>query len=242
MPNEKTRIFCCLVAILLLLVALYGFIVLKTPKAIWDPSPQNLVISLDKVWEETDYSDIPAVQIWGDGKIVWVENLPEGSRKVFEGKIEPQEITSLLQKTIDLGFFKPTRKSKNYAGTYISVTLINGSHSEWVDPDNQQLMEIVNSLKTGAGSKGEPYVPTSGIIFAFPIEDTEHRNITKADFLWPSTLFGSSLEPMSDIKEGVEISGEKLAFAWQVVNSPAAAVESEGKVYWVYLQVDKLSQ
>ncbi len=242
MPIKKTRVICYLVATLLLLVALYAFIVIRTPKAIWDPSPQNLVISLSKTWEETDYSYIPAVQIWGDGKIIWVENLHEDSRKVFQGKLASQEMTALLQRTIDLGFFKPNRKSKDYAGTSITINLINNSHSEWIDPDDQQLMEIVNNLETGAGAKGEPYLPTSGIIFAFPIEDTDHRNITKADFLWPSTLFGSSLGVISSKKEGVEISGEKLAFAWQVVNSPTAAVESEGKIYWIYLQIDKLSQ
>ncbi|MPM44651.1 hypothetical protein SDC9_91330 [bioreactor metagenome] len=233
---------CFFVLVLLLLVGSFFYINFRTVKPTWDPSPQNKVVTVEKVWEEIDYSYIPAVQLWGDGKIIWVEDLPEGSRKVFEGKIEPQEITSLLQKTIDLGFFKPNRKSKNYAGTYISVTLMDNSHSEWVDPDDQQLMEIVNSLETGAGSKGSPYVPTNGIIFAFPIEDTDHRNIAKADFLWPSTLFGSSLESISDIKEGVEISGEKLAFAWQVVNSPTAAVESEGKIYWIYLKVNNLTQ
>ena len=181
------------------------------------------------MWTEVDYNYIPDVQIWGDGYIVWVEHLSDGSRKVFEGYLSQQEMTTLVQKLIGLDFFKRSRKSKDYAGTYITVSLIDAFHSEWLDPDNKQLYDIAIYLQSGAETTGKELIPTVGTLFVIPIEN----DTTKANYYWPDDKFGYSLDTLIDKSDGKEISGDELKFAWEVINSPLSIIESNGKVYWV---------
>ena len=47
---------------------------------------------------------IPEVQIWGDGRIIWVTK--EGQRRqVLEGQLTTEEMEVLLRRFVDAGFF-----------------------------------------------------------------------------------------------------------------------------------------
>lgn len=220
----------------------YSWFYLWSPTPEWDKSPQKRVFTIGEMWTEVDYNYIPDVQIWGDGYMVWVEHLADGNRKVFEGYLSQQEMTSLVQKLIGLDFFKRNRKSKDYAGTFITVSLIGASRSEWLDPDNKQLYDFAIYLQRGAGTNGKELIPTMGTFFAIPIEKTWLPATTKATYHWSDDKFGYSLDTLIDKSDGKEISGEELKFAWEVVNSPLSTIESKGKVYWVAVVLPKVSR
>ena len=245
MTKHKLGYVLTIAASLIAIASLYYFYAwfyLWSPSPEWVKSPQNRIITIGEVWTEVDYNYIPDVQIWGDGYIVWVEHLSDGNRKVFEGYLSQQETTSLIQKLIGLDFFKRNRKSKDYAGTFITVSLIGASRSEWLDPDNKQLYDFATYLKMGAGTTGKELIPTVGTFFAIPIEKTWLPSNTKANYYWPDDKFGYSLDTLASQSDGNNIFGDELKFAWEVVNSPIAAVESNGKVYWVAVKLPKVSQ
>ncbi len=232
--------YIAIIASMLIVGAGLYFFYFWSPAPEWDKSPQTHIITIGKLWSEIDYNYIPDVQIWGDGYIVWVEHSSDGNRKVLEGRLSQQEMTSLIQKLIGLDFFKIYRNGKDYADVSITASLIGGSHSEWLDPENKQLYDFAIYLKKGAGTSGTELVPTVGTFLVIPIEKLRLPANTKAHYHWPEDKFGYSLDTHKN--DEIEIIGDELKFAWEVVNSPLPTVESEGKVYWVAVMLPKVSQ
>jgi hypothetical protein len=233
------------IAILLIFITGIYYFYFWSPAPEWDKSPQTHIITIGKLWSEIDYSYIPDVQIWGDGYIVWVEYSSDETRKVLEGRLTQQEMTSLIQKLIGLDFFKIYRNGKDYedfADVFITANLIGGSRSDGLDPKNKQLYDFAIYLKKGAGTIGTELIPTVGTFLAMPIEKEKPwlPANTKAHYHWPDDKFGYSLDTLEDDEK--EIIGDELKFAWEVVNSPLPTVESQGKVYWVAVMLPKVSR
>ena len=224
MIKHRRNYVLAIAASLIIVVSLYYFCS-WAPSPEWDKSPQNLVIWIG------DYSSYkPAdVEIWGDGYIIWSKCLPDGNRKVFEGYLPQQEMTLLIQKLIGLNFFKRYKESEDHDGTSISVSLIDASRSEWIDPDNKQLFDFATYLKAGAGITSKELIPTKGILDVTPIERTSLPKDTKANFYWLDDKFGYGLDVFEK-----EISGDELKFAWEVVNSSMLPiVKSKGQIYLI---------
>jgi hypothetical protein len=213
-----------------------------SPAVEWDTSPHNRVITIGEVFTEVDYNYIPDVQIWGDGYIVWVEGSPGYKRRVLEGRLSSQELTLLFHKLIELDFFKVFRKGKDNAGVYITAILIGGSHSEWLNPEDKEIYEFATYLREGAGANGTELIPTTGTLFAIPIEKTWLPADTNANYHWPEDKFNRGLEFFANESNGTAITGEELEFAWEVVNSPLPIVESRGKTYWIAVKLPKISE
>src|SRR6185295_2367504 len=49
---------------------------------------------------------IPDVQIWGDGRMVWTQSSSTGNqRRVLEAHLTPEQMTGVLQRAVNDGFF-----------------------------------------------------------------------------------------------------------------------------------------
>jgi hypothetical protein len=229
-------------AIVILCIAIFSGIYIlffRDPQVEWNRSSSSLVITEERPLAELSYNYIPDFQIWGDGYIVWVTKLSDGKRSILEGYLTEEQMTALLGRFAQANFFKLYRRffEKDYTLPQIRITLTQESYSKLIDTEDESLYELVSFVKNGAGIAGKEYNPTRGTLIAFPIQETDWPSSdTKADYKWPDE-FGYDLSSMTKSKE---ITGDQLAFAWQVVNN-RPIVESKGKVYWIAVVVPKIS-
>lgn len=213
------------------------------PEAIWDESSEKIIIESDPGCMHIDTNYIPAVRIWGDGHIVWVEYNAKGERTVWEGYLTQSEMRQLLDQIIKMDYFRFWFVDNEYcAGNFTTVELSTISSRKGVTPENTQFTEFYDFLTTGAGVIGEKFVPTQGVLYAYPVEETGLPADTEASYVWPDQKFGYSLEELYPQNNGRNISGEQIRFAWDVVNSPNSVVESNGKVFWIGIEVPGISQ
>ena len=78
--------------------------------------------------------------------------------------------------------------------------------------------------------------------YAYPVEETGLPADTEASYVWPDQKFGYSLEELYPQNNGRNISGEEIRFAWEIVNSPNSVVASNGKVFWIGIEVPGISR
>jgi len=249
------RILTVIVALVLITVVtaiLYLFLPLRVETE-WDTSPDTRVIKVRDYFGESDYNDIPDAQVWGDGRIIWVERRADGERRVLEGYLSDKEMLLLITQLIDAGFFKGYRRFPSWNiefGRWLNVNLANDYYEVLVIPldprlkyDNEIVLDLVDFLKSGAGTTGVDFTPTVGRLIVYPVEDTSLPADAKAEYHWPDDEFGYGLEAVYTNKPHNErlITGEELSFAWGIVNSPTPLVESRGKVYWIAVVVPNVS-
>jgi hypothetical protein len=216
---------------------------LWSPKPKWNKSSDAIIITIERPLAELDYNYIPEFRVWGDGYIVWVEQLPNGNRRVMEGYLPQDKMEQLIIRFIKADFFKRYRilYKKAYALPMISIYLLEGSASELIDPEQKRIYDLVDYVRSGAGTTGREYVPTVGTLIAIPVEETEFRKNPEPKYTWPDERFGDLGTKLKD-EEPIILSGEELKFAWGVVNSPRPLVQSKGKTYWIAVIVPKISQ
>ncbi len=212
-----------------------------TPSAEWDNSPEKRIISVFPLMEG-DYSYIRPVQVWGDGRIVWVSGSPGSPRKVMVGYLPPEEIKRILSQVKKSGFYKALGEFKTGAPsiTYLEIHLKNASHSEAIDPEDETLWGLVRYLESGAGATPQEYVPKSGLMYMIPVEELEPTADKEPYYQWPDEKFQDDLGSIYHHHEEIFVQGERLDFAWQVVNSGHPIVESNGKVYWIGLHIPEI--
>src|SRR5688500_299185 len=80
------------------------------PEVNWDTRPEALIVRgtfcCGFVPEMVYQNYIPDVQIWGDGRMIWTQNgSATNQRRVLEAYLSPNEMTQLLQRAVDDGFF-----------------------------------------------------------------------------------------------------------------------------------------
>ena len=236
---------------LIMFAILSGALYLLVPPRIeaeWDTSSDTRVIVVGYLGE-VDYNYIPDSQLWGDGHIIWVEYDNHDNRQVLEDYLPKEEIAKLINQLIEADFFRGYRRF-NWGflgfGKYVGVSLSNVHHQVVVAPseyDNEQVLELVDFLKSGAGVEGTAFVPTVGTLLAYPLKTTGFPQDAEASYQWPDDEFGYALEEVYANKPHNErqIAGEELEFAWEIVNSPAPLVESIGKVYWIAVVIPGVS-
>jgi len=209
------------------------------PKAEWDSSPDNVVISFEPGIGEIDYGYIPDFRIWGDGHIVWVEHDSDYTRMVFEGYLSQYSLKELIGKFVDAGFFNWFK----YGGSSVSsirIKLLNHDQLN-VLVANKELLELVDYLKSGAGVSGKEFVPTVGHLYVFPFTETEYTNLNVTPYLWAVDRFEYVLEDFDkNYPTGKEITGDELDLVWQIVNR-SSVIESNGKRYWIALEIPKIT-
>jgi hypothetical protein len=224
-----------------------GSAVTGAPALRWDTNPEALVIryyspsttaGLSGAYDADYY--IPEVQLWGDGRIIWVAR--EGTaRRVMEGHLTVEQMRALIRRITDAGFFDWQDRYFTLGGNSSPPMLLSVQLSEVFKVVSEHggapeaYYDLVAFLKAGAGSEGQAYMPALGYLTAtpWPVEAEAPR--------WPDESTGITLD---QVGEGRYIEGEALAFAWQAVNrNPTAPVyvQSKGHVYTIMLQIPGVS-
>jgi hypothetical protein len=218
----------------------------------WDTNPSARIIryyspsttaGLAGAYDRRYY--VPEVQVWGDGRIIWVIKERE-SRRVLEGQLTTEQMKALLQRIVDAGFFGweeryYTPGGHSFPFMHLEVNLIG--HSKEVAEHGgapEALYELVEFLKGGAGAEGHEYVPARGYLTATVFGPPEQIGAT-TEAQWPDATAGFGLDEVGD---GRYIEGEALAFAWQLVNQYTRApvyVKSKGDLYTIMVQIPGVS-
>ena len=185
------------------------------------------------------------VQVWGDGRIIWVVQARD-SRRLLEGQLTSGQLESLLQNIVDAGFFGweeryYTPGGHSFPFMHLEVNLIG--HSKEVAEHGgapEAFYELVEFVKGAAGAEGHEYVPTRGYLTATVLGPPEQIGATP-EAQWPDATAGFALE---EVVDGRYIEGEALAFAWQLGNQYTWApvyVESKGDLYTIMVQIPGVS-
>ncbi len=195
----------------------------SSPQAIqvrWDTSPTALVVryytgpAIGITYNPNYY--IPEIQVWGDGRIIWVEG--HAPRRVLTGRLTTDQMKSLLQRIADAGFFGWADKygigGSTHAPGHLSVSLMSQSKEVVAyDPTAPRAyFELTGFLQGGAGATGSDFIPTRGYLTAQcwpPVKGTT------PSAQWPDATAGFTLD---QVGIGRYIEGETLSFAWQTVN------------------------
>lgn len=208
------------------------------PKVVWDTSPDNVVISYG-YFGEIDIGYIPDFRVWGDGYIVWVEHSSGSERKVYEGYLPQAELKELLEKFVDAGFYN-WFGNDNSSYAYVGINLIKIYKQDSID-SNEQILELVNHVGTGAGVEAKEFKPTLGYLYTIPIEKTEYFNYKVTPHQWPQEMFTIDFENYDDAyPDGKEIAGDELTYVWSIVNN-SPFIESNGRIFWIAVEIPKIT-
>ncbi len=221
------------------------------PTPEWDNSPDaRIITAVDACGLVEPYfpvNDIPQAQVWGDGRIIWTA-FENGVRHVLTGQLSQEEMTSLLQKFTNAGFFNWDEEYANYeiydgCTMCIQVNLANQSH-EVCDYEQggspKQFTELFIMLNKGAGAEPSPYLPEGGTLRVFPRGTADASGLSPA-LDWPVDLAGFSLADVSE--EGVWIEGALVEPVWLAANLPywKQAVQEGDQLYSLALIIPGIS-
>jgi hypothetical protein len=221
------------------------------PEVIWNHDPETLVISGTYCCGFTTplvpLNYIPDFQIWGDGRYIWVEyNDDNTTRRVLEGQLSEEQLTALLQKVVELGFFIWEDRYENMmvadlADQCMTVNLESMSKTvcEYAEGAPEAFHTIYDNFARGTDLEGTDFVPTQGYLTAFDMGKLA-RPISEDDIIWPADqLFSLS----TAVEKGVWVEGEALQLAWQAVNQdPWSGMAYEGGTFYgLALQIPGLS-
>jgi hypothetical protein len=221
------------------------------PAVAWDTDPEAVVLSatfccgLAPSWVAENY--IPDVQIWGDGRIVWVEKNAAGGQRVLTGTLTPDQLTALLQQYVDAGFFGWDSNYGDYsitdgASQCVSVQLLSTGKQvcEYFTGAPAPFHQLVSAAASGAGAPGVEYVPSRAYVMIYP-QDYAMPPTGDEYLMWPADSLGLSLEGQPAAGQWLE--GEALAFAWRVVagNTWQPLVREGDKYYLLTVRVPGLS-
>jgi len=215
------------------------------PAPIWDHSPEKLVIFTSPGVMHINIGYFPDVKIWGNGDIVWSEYSDNGQRNVYTGHLSQQEIRYILDRFIKSGVFNPFYKSESYCqylgqDNWLEIKLRFDSAGFGLGRGNSRVCELTHFLSEGAGAVGTLYRPQKGWLHVLSLEDTDIPIDTKPNYEWPEK-FLLDLNEVRYPKRDIEISGDVLEFAWEVVNSVRdPVILSKGKKYWIAVIVPEI--
>jgi len=211
----------------------------------WDQDPSTVIVryyspsttaGMAGAYDNRYY--IPEVQLWGDGRIVWV--VREQGRRVLEGQLTTEQMEGLLQQIVDAGFFHweeqyYTPGGHSFPFMYLQVNLI-GRSKEIREHGGapEAYYQVEGWLLNGAGAQGHDYLPTRGYLTVqpWPVEGVGPE--------WPD---GAEVTP-DDVGEGRYVEDELLDWAWELVNrNPTAPVyvSFAGNAYTIMVQIPGLS-
>jgi hypothetical protein len=227
-------------------------VVVELPPLVWDQDPETVVISATfccgfvPQMAVTNY--IPEVQIWGDGRIVWVVQEDTGSRTVFKAQLSQDEIKELLEKIAAAGFFGWEPRYGDFTVTDLAdkclqVNLESGATAvcEYHKGAPQAFHELYNLITAGAGKRGSIYTPEIGYLTVRELGPAVQAGPVDTSLDWDAA--GLDL-PLDKVGEGLWIKGPALELSWQAVNTRPwlAMVKSGDRLYEIGLQIPGLSR
>ncbi|MEM7348747.1 MAG: hypothetical protein AAF485_31335 [Chloroflexota bacterium] len=240
---------------------------LVTPTPIGDatPSMEN-ESNIDLAWPEDETTRIMSARfccgfaplvlvmnyiveasVWGDGRIIWVEEGDNGSRQIFEGRLTPDQIQGFLERAAAAGFF-------TWEDRYADPLIADAPEQCLMIQLADQTKEVCEEL-TGAppafhdlyaemtnfdlGASEMVYIPEQGYLTA--TELTLPDDFTPPiDAEWPADTLSFSLD---QAVEGVWVEGDILETAWDIVNNKwQGMILLEGDRYYeISVQLPELS-
>jgi hypothetical protein len=218
------------------------------PPLEWDPDPEVLVVSGTACCGLTTrivaMTYIPDFQIWGDGRFVWVQ-YTEGQRSVFERQLQSDEMSELLARIGDYGFFGWQAQYANYSvadlpNQCISVFLIGSEKStcEYYEGAPAAFHELYDLLSAGAGFEGQSFVPAESYLIGEKIPVLAGETLNQ-DVEWTT----GTVEVPENPELGVSVEGDLLEGLWKAANAaPFGTIVWDGENYFnVGLQVPGVS-
>ena len=213
----------------------------------WDQDPQALIVQyyspyttagLAGAYDPNYY--IPEIRVWGDGRVVWVED-SGNARQVLAGQLSEGDMQQLVQTIVDTGFFDWEAGYQELGGNsfppmHLQVNLSDRSHevSEHGGAPAEFYM-LVDQLTAGAGVEGQPLEPAAGYL-------TVRLWGTAGDApQWPGDALGLTLD---QVGQGCTLEGDLLVFAWEQVNANPTApvyVQSGGQLASIMVQAPGVS-
>jgi hypothetical protein len=74
----------------------------------WDRNAQNIILRVDESFTQSPpavlANEIPACTVWGDGRAIWVNRLPD-SKEIREGRLDDDAMRELIQFVVFSGFY-----------------------------------------------------------------------------------------------------------------------------------------
>lgn len=217
----------------------------------WNHDPNTLIVSgtfcCGFTMPIVPLNYIPDFQIWGDGRYVWVVfSADNTSRQVLEGQLTEEQMTALLQKFVDAGFFEWKDRFANelvsdMADQCIKVNLESTSKAvcEYYEGAPEEFHTLYDELAKGSGLTGTEFVPSRGYLTAFDMGKLA-RPVSQDDIMWPT----DQLFPLSDaVDQGVWVEGDALLLAWEAINKNPyeGLVYASPNFYGLALQIPGLS-
>lgn len=235
------------------------------PAARWNPDPNAVIVRVvvlqSLLPDEEVASYIPEMQLWGDGRLIWVEQPTYDSRRIWTGQLMPAEMTALIKYVNGSGFWRWQalyHNSNVLDGTTRCITVQladNGAVKEVCEADDEAPLafyRLYRWLTHGAGVKGTPYVPATAYVVAQPILRCPTGGTVG---VWPHAELGLAARAVVDdtwtFRKPNEaddnrrlIRGPGLTQLWQIARANSSnifMVQDEGACYRVALQIPSLT-
>jgi hypothetical protein len=189
---------------------------------------------------------IPPLQLWADGRIVWLASeTPYYERVMMEGRLPPDVMQTLLQQVIASGFGTWDTRYAEAAPlpvTYLVIDLPDAAPKQVAvstqgPPGFQALLETILALPEQAVDV-RGYVPERAYLWL-------HGPLLAEYNPDPAELERLAVDVDAEAAAvGVEIEGETLRDLWARVNNAPANpinVAVEGRVYFVTLAIPGVS-
>jgi hypothetical protein len=217
----------------------------------WDTDPEAVIISATFCCGFAPYfltiNYIPDAQVWGDGRIVWVEQMDDGSRKVMQGQLGKDDLAKLLAKIDAAGFYGWKDLYRNdtvadFADKCIQVDTLAEQKSvcEYFEGAPEAFHELYDVLSSGAGAEGVDYLPDTGFLTATSFGEDVQLGPGQVVATWDPAELGINL---SEVGDGLWIEGDALKASWAAVNLQpwGPTVLEEATAYTIGLQIPGLS-
>jgi hypothetical protein len=208
------------------------------PPVTWDSDPAAVVLSVttccanEPAWMTENY--IPEVQLWGDGRLLWVEHNSAGGRRLLTGTLTPDQVRALLRRYVDAGFFDWDALYGDYvdgSAQCINLALSSATKQvcEYYTGAPEAFHQLYAAAASGAGTLSAPYVPTRGYVTAYrqqfvipPLGDNY--------LVWPADALDL---PLDQLSTGAWLDGEAFALAWRVVSGDTwQPLTRQGETYY----------
>jgi hypothetical protein len=223
---------------------------LPIPRVSWEESPDAKIVSATFCCGPTpEFSQrnyIPDAQIWGNGRVIWVQ-IQGSTRSVQEGQLTKEQVLALLQSAASLGFFTweqlytmplvPSDLPEKCLA--INLTSMTQRVCEYGEGAPKAFHALYDTVARGAGATGNAYLPDKGFLISYPQVEKQPLDPTSVP-PWNAEELGLSLFEAAD---GVWVEGKVLEAAWNLINANlwGSIAEEYGEYYYISLQIPGIS-
>lgn len=213
----------------------------------WVHSPDTIVLRLDARLKEASPADvdnqIPPCTLWGDGRLVWVNDIEEG-HQVLEARLSDEKIRELLEKVIFSGFYDWESDylipdSSNPIIESITLNLYSeertvSRYSDWPVDAYEQILKTCHEMS----DTPVLFEPNGGWLTAYEVPQIEGIGYWR----WLSEDTGFTLE--ETISNPRWVTGDLAKSLWTVtVEAPSRTrVLENNKAYELVLRVPGVSR